>query len=145
MNIQIIVLTSTLLLSACSDRPESASEKNARHYDEKMLAMGDRTYNTHCATCHGYKGEGQPGWRQPGPDGKLLPPPLDNHGRSWRLSRSQIQQFILHGSPDGRGNMPAWKDKLTAQEINALTIWITSLWSDQIYLDWQTITEHGAQ
>lgn len=145
MNTRLIVLLSALLLSACGDKYEGASVKNARQYDEKILAMGERVFHSQCVVCHGYNGEGQPGWQQPGPDGKLKPPPLDNNGRTWRLSSSQIQQFILHGSPDGRGNMPAWNGKLTDQEISAVAVWITSLWSDQVYLDWQTKTEHGTQ
>ncbi|MBZ0105635.1 MAG: cytochrome c [Sulfuricella denitrificans] len=145
MNIKSFVLLSALLLAACGDKTGEPQKKNARHYDEKTLSMGDRVFHTHCAECHGYNGEGKPGWEQPGPDGKLLPPPLDNNGRSWRLSGMQIQQFILHGSPDGRGNMPAWKGKLTEQEIAAVSAWITSLWSDQVYLDWQTKAEHSTQ
>jgi mono/diheme cytochrome c family protein len=145
MNTRLIVLLSALFLSACGDKPDDAVKNSARHYDEKMLAMGDRVFHAHCAECHGHNGEGKPGWQQSGSDGKLLPPPLDNNGRSWRLSSSQIQQFILLGSPDGRGNMPPWQGKLSEQEISAVTIWITSLWSDQVYLDWQTKTEHGTQ
>lgn len=145
MYIKPFVLLCALLLAACSDKPQDKQERNARQYDEKTLAMGDRIFHAYCAECHGNNGEGKPGWQQPGPDGKLLPPPLDNNGRSWRLSSSQIQQFILHGSPDGRGNMPPWQGKLSDQEISAVAVWITSLWSDQVYLDWQTKTEHGAQ
>ncbi|MFH1494680.1 MAG: cytochrome c [Pseudomonadota bacterium] len=145
MNIKSIALLSALLLSACSDHPQGREDKNVRHYDEKTLAMGELIYNSHCATCHGYKGEGKTGWQQPGPDGKLPPPPLDGNGRTWRLSSTQIQQFIRLGSPDGRGNMPAWQGKLSEHEISAVAVWITSLWSDQVYLDWQTKTEHSTQ
>lgn len=141
MNIKPFVLLSALLLSACSDKPQDSVNKNTRHYDENMLAMGDRIYNAHCATCHAYKGEGQAGWQTPGPDGKLLPPPLDDKGRTWRLSSTQMKQFIKQGSPDGRGNMPAWQGKLNDQEIDAVASWITSLWSDATYLQWHTQVE----
>jgi mono/diheme cytochrome c family protein len=146
MNIKPLVLLSALLLSACSDnKPQDSQDKSARHYDEKTLALGNRTFQTHCAVCHGNKGEGQPGWQQPGPDGKLLPPPLDDTGRAWRLSGTQMQQFVREGSPHGRGNMPAWQGKLSDQEIDAVTNWITSLWSDQTYLDWKSKTEQSTQ
>ncbi|MDP1706170.1 MAG: cytochrome c [Sulfurimicrobium sp.] len=141
MSIKPIILLCALLLTACSDQPQDKQERNARQYDEKILALGDRTYNTHCATCHGHKGEGQPGWQQPGPDGKLMPPPLDDKGRSWRLSSSQIKEFIRQGSPHGRGNMPAWQGKLSDQEIDAVATWITSLWSDATFLQWHTQVE----
>ena len=144
MNIKPFVLLCVLLLSACSDKPQDAVDKNTRHYDEKTRAMGNRIFHDHCAECHGYNGEGKPGWQQAGADGKLLPPPLDDNGRTWRLSSSRMKQFIRQGSPDGRGNMPAWQDKLSDQEIDAVAIWITSLWSDATYLQWRTQVEKPA-
>lgn len=141
MNIKPHVLVCVLLLTACGDKPHEEQNKNARHYDEKTLALGDRTFHTHCTVCHGYSGEGKPDWQKPGPDGKLLPPPLDDKGRVWRLSSVQMKQFIRQGSPDGRGNMPAWQGKLSEQEIDALAVWITSLWSDATYLEWRTQVE----
>lgn len=32
--------------------------------------------------------------------------------------------------------MPAWQGKLSEQEIDDVTLWITSLWSDAVYLEW---------
>lgn len=32
--------------------------------------------------------------------------------------------------------MPAWKDKLSDQEILLIINWITSLWPDEIYDAW---------
>ena len=52
-----------------------------------------------------------------------------------------MKQFIRQGSPDGRGNMPAWQGKLSDHEIDDVATWTTSLWSDAIYLQWLTEVE----
>lgn len=124
------------LLAGCSDE-KPQDRHGSRQYDTNVLALGERVFQKNCAACHGYAGEAKPGWQKPGPDGKLLPPPLDDNGWTWRLSASQMKQFILQGSPAGRGNMPAWQGKLSEQELDAVVTWITSLWSDAIYMQWQ--------
>lgn len=134
----IIATLCAAMLAGCGDgakQPEIQG-KGPRQYDRNVLARGERVYLTNCAVCHGNGGEGKPGWQQPGPDGLLLPPPLDNNGRAWRLSSSQMNQFIRQGSPHGRSKMPAWQGKLSDQEIDEVVTWITSLWSDATYLEW---------
>jgi mono/diheme cytochrome c family protein len=147
MNKKLIITLSVALLSGCGDgnKPPEVQGKGPRQYDKNVLARGERVFQTNCAVCHGSGGEGKPNWQQPGPDGLLLPPPLDNNGRAWRLSSSQMKQFIRQGSPHGRSNMPAWQGKLSDQEIDEVVTCITSLWSDLIYLDWKTKIEHQAQ
>ena len=145
MKTQLLTLLCAALLAACgaNDKTPEVQGKGPRQYDKNLLARGERVFQTHCATCHGSGGEGKPGWQKPGPDGLLLPPPLDNNGRAWRLTSSQMQQFIRQGSPHGRSNMPAWQGKLTDQEIDEVATWITSLWSDAIYLEWLAKVEQA--
>jgi mono/diheme cytochrome c family protein len=143
MNTKLIITLSVALLAGCGDgtKPPEVQGKGLRQYDKNVLARGERVFMTNCAVCHGNGGEGKPNWQQPGPDGKLLPPPLDGNGRVWRLSSNQIKQFVHQGSPDGRANMPAWQGKLSDQAIDDAVTWITSLWSDAIYLEWLTRVE----
>jgi mono/diheme cytochrome c family protein len=143
MNKKLIITLSAALLAGCGDgaKPPEVQGRGLRQYDKNVLVRGERVFQTNCAVCHGSGGEGKPGWQQPGPDGLLLPPPLDNSGRAWRLSSDQMKQFIRQGSPHGRSNMPAWQGKLSGQEIDEVVIWITSQWSDAIYLEWLTKTE----
>lgn len=141
MNAKFFIILCVALLPACSDSTQQSQGKSPRQYDKTALAQGERVFQTNCATCHGYSGEAKPGWQNPGPDGKLQPPPLDDSGRAWRLTSSQIKQFIHQGSPAGRSHMPAWQGKLTEQEIDNVTTWITSLWSDAVYLGWLTRVE----
>ena len=138
MNTKFLIILCAALLAGCGEsgkQPETQG-KGLRQYDKNMLARGERVFQTNCAVCHSNGGEGKPGWQQPGPDGMFLPPPLDGNGRAWRLSSSQMKQFIRQGSPHGRSNMPAWQGKLTDPEIDEVVTWITSLWSDTVYLEW---------
>jgi len=143
MSMKLIITLSVALLAGCGEdaKPPEVQGKGLRQYDKNMLMRGERVFQTNCAVCHGSGGEGKPGWQQPGPDGLLLPPPLDNNGRAWRLSSSQMKQFIRQGSPHGRSNMPAWQGKLSDQEIDEVVTWITAQWSDAIYLEWVTKVE----
>lgn len=146
MNKTLILSLGLALLAGCGEdakQPE-VQGKGLRQYDKNVLARGERVFMTNCAVCHSNGGEGKPNWQQPGPDGKLLPPPLDSNGRVWRLSSNQMQQFVHQGSPDGRANMPAWQGKLSEQEISDVVTWITSLWSDAVYMEWKTKAERPA-
>ncbi len=145
MNIKPLVLLCALILSACSQPSGDAQNEKLRQFAPQRLAQGERIFHTHCSSCHGWNGEGQAGWQKPGLNGALLPPPLDDSGRTARLNSKQIVAFIRHGSPDGRGAMPAWENKLSEEEIDDVTLWITSLWSDRVYLEWQTNIKRDAQ
>ena len=133
------------LLAGCGDgakQPEIQG-KGPRQYDKSVLARGERVFQTHCATCHGVNGEAKPDWRIRGADGKMPPPPLDDSGHAWHHPRAWLKQMVVQGSPAGLGNMPAWGGKLSAQEIDEVVTYVTSLWSDAIYLQWLTKVEQA--
>lgn len=46
--------------------------------------------------------------------------------------------MIKHGVlGTAAGNMPAYEGKLTDQEIGGIVVWITLLWSDEVYNYWR--------
>lgn len=141
MNKYLTFMLGLALIAACGDGQRSPGQDAARTYDKTVLARGERVYVAHCAQCHGPNGEAKPDWRKPDAEGKYPPPPLDDSGHAWHHRRAWLTAFIRQGSPAGQGNMPAWGGKLTEQEIDDVVTWITSLWSDQIYLEWRTKIE----
>lgn len=145
MKTQLLTLLCAALLAACgaNDKPPEVQGKGLRQYDRNLLARGERVFQTHCATCHGFNGEAKPDWRIRGADGKMPPPPLDDSGHAWHHPRAWLKQMVFQGSPTGQGNMPAWGDKLSAQEIDDVVTYVTSLWSDAIYLQWLTKVEQA--
>jgi len=56
-----------------------------------------------------------------------------------------LKKIIREGSSPGIGGMPAWDKKLTNQEIDDVIVWITSIWSDEIYNIWYQEIEQKQQ
>jgi mono/diheme cytochrome c family protein len=137
-------------LSACNKAPEPVSaqtspaarsssdeEPLARNLDPAQVARGQAIYRQHCVECHGVAGKGQPGdWRVRNADGNYPPPPLDDSAHAWHHPTAVLLEAIRDGSPQGEGNMPAWKGKLSEQEMQDVVAYIKSLWSDHVYRLW---------
>lgn len=115
----------------------AAAVNAERRYDAAQIARGAALFARHCATCHGAHGQGtiQP-WNVRGPGGLWPPPPLDDSAHAWHHSTAALAQAIRAGSPPGEGNMPAWERRLTPEQIADLVVWITALWSDEVYRLW---------
>ena len=94
---------------------------------------GQVNYVTHCASCHGVSGEGQPNWLIPGPDGTLLAPPHDNTGHTWHhgdgylfaVTKRGGSPFKMPGQPSG---MPGFDAQMTDGEIVEVIQYIKGFW-----------------
>ena len=115
----------------------------ARKLSPEKIKRGEEVYRKNCASCHGPNGEATPGWRTPGPDGRYPPPPLDGSAHAWHHSTETLKKMIEEGSVDGA--MPAWKGKLTDQQIGDVIVWIKSLWPDEVYDIWYEEIENKPQ
>lgn len=109
-----------------------------RQVDFATISHGARLYQANCAECHGREGQGAPDWRQRQPDGMFPPPPLNGTGHAWHHPRRMLHHVIANGSPGG-GNMPAWREKLSDQEIDAIISWFQSKWGDDVYAAWYSM------
>ncbi len=107
-----------------------------RWYAFQHVTQGAKVFQENCASCHGKTGGGAPNWKQMGKDGKYPPPPLNGTGHAWHHPLNMLFYTVKNGSPGGQGNMPAWKDKLTDDEIVAAIAWFQSRWKDEIYQAW---------
>ncbi len=147
----LLILLPTLLLAACDKAPETAAALPSisgpsvevedgpldRQSDPVQVARGRAVYDAHCMTCHGPEGKGQPGdWRIRDAQGNYPPPPLDDSAHAWHHPTAVLLEAVRDGSPGGQGNMPAWKDKLTEEQMQDVVAYIKSLWSDPVYRLW---------
>jgi mono/diheme cytochrome c family protein len=145
----LAVLLMGLMLSACDKAPDSATAPAPtpqagadtvslnRDLDPVQVVRGRVIYDQHCAECHGAQGKGQPGdWRVRDTEGKFPPPPLDDSAHAWHHPTAVLLEVTREGSPQGQGNMPAWKDKLSEQDMQDVVVYIKTLWSDQVYRHW---------
>lgn len=89
-----------------------------------------------CASCHGNHAEGTKNWRKLNKDGKYPPPPLNGTAHAWHHSLKVLGDIIKDGTTDIGGDMPAWKDKLSEEEVENILVFIQALWADEIYAVW---------
>jgi mono/diheme cytochrome c family protein len=108
-----------------------------QHQDHAVVNLGKAIYAENCASCHGVVLEGQANWRQRDAEGYLPAPPHDETGHTWHhpdpylflMTKYGIEEMIGKSYPN---NMPAYKDKLTDEEILAVLSYIKSTWSSGI-------------
>ncbi len=121
-----------------SNRQAAPQLHNLRPDDPQVLRVGARIYAQQCAACHGAKGEGQPHWRDRGPDGLLPAPPHDASGHTWHHPDEQLFAITKQGlaqlinQPDYRTAMPIYDDVLSDNEIVAVLSWIKAQWPPEI-------------
>jgi mono/diheme cytochrome c family protein len=142
-----MLVAALLGLTACDDSkkisglPVPAAPQ--RQFDTQQLALGKQVFKKHCAVCHGDQAQGDAHWRQRDANGHFPPPPLNGSGHAWHHSTEVLSDVIRDGSPQGQGNMPAWKGKLTAQEIAAVVTWLQSTWPQPVYDTWFEMQQRG--
>lgn len=105
--------------------------------DARVLARGREVYMAHCAACHGARLEGQPHWRERGPDGRLPAPPHDATGHTWHHADEALFRMTKLGIaeaanlPGYDSAMPAYRGVLSDADIVAVLSWIKSQWPPQ--------------
>lgn len=116
----------------------AAAQHSLRPDDPQVLRAGERIYAQQCAACHGARGEGQPDWRDRGPDGLLPAPPHDPSGHTWHHPDEQLFAITKQGlaqlinQSDYRTAMPIYGGVLSDDEIVAVLSWIKAQWPPDI-------------
>lgn len=110
--------------------PEFISPSNTA-----LVTRGKIIYEQNCASCHGFKLEGQPDWRQRLPNGRLPAPPHDVTGHTWHHPDHVLIDIVKHGlvpgktAPEGyESDMPAYSGLLKDEDIPAVLAYIKSSW-----------------
>ncbi|MCB0182785.1 MAG: cytochrome c [Caldilineaceae bacterium] len=125
---RIMFILLILLLSACTNSEQALSAD---------VVLGKTIYEANCAACHGMQGEGQPNWKQAGPDGKLPAPPHDSTGHTWHHPDGLLLEIIAQGGGAPNSDMPAYAETLTQTEMEAVLAYIKTFW-DARDLEFQT-------
>lgn len=114
--------------------------------DMQKVNLGKKVYAQNCAACHGANLEGQPNWKQPGPDGRLPAPPHNESGHTWHHPDSYLIHVVKESLTPGvdkpigyQNNMPAFGKILSDSEVIAVLTYIKSTWSID-YQEWQEET-----
>ncbi len=104
--------------------------------EERRVDADASLYSQHCASCHGARGEGASGWREPNEQGDLPSPPHDATGHSWRHADAVLYEMIAKGWRDPFNKtetltMPAFGGVLTPKEIAAVIAYLKTLWTPE--------------
>ncbi len=79
---------------------------------QEVLALGEHIYSSTCIACHGENGSGGTG------------PVLNSQQILSRKTDEQIKETVINGGHRPNSSMPAFGDRLTAVEIDALVSFI---------------------
>ena len=105
-------------------------------HDPQQAVSGRRIYQTQCASCHGVRGEGAPGWEQPNEQGELPAPPHNRDGHTWKHADGVLYDTVKNGWRDPfnkteRLTMPAFGQTLSPKEIRAVIDYLKTLWTPE--------------
>ena len=133
-----------LVLGACGkDEPAApatpAPTVTAPRFDAVSIARGHELFIGQCAECHGPQAQGHPDWQTPSNGQFAAAPPLDGTGNDWKKSRAELAAVILKGvrrPGDKIDVMPAWKGRMSDQDIEDVLNYLQSLWPPEVYEAW---------
>jgi len=100
-----------MILAIACNNPDETSGGQISNEDD-MLEYGKKVYESQCVNCHAMNGKAK----------VAECPDLSKSG----LSETEIGDLIYHG----KGQMPAYKEKLGEPEINALAKFVKNFRTD---------------
>ena len=116
----VVFWTGLLVVSACaagaaSGVPTAAAPQKGR---AAQVERGRAVYADRCARCHGADGQGRTRL------GETVEPP-DLSDRAWQRKHSNAH--MISSVANGLGQMPAFKKKLSRQDIAAAVAYVRTL------------------
>ena len=128
------------LLVACGEPAVEESRVDSRN--AAKVALGAKLYAENCAVCHGAKLEGQPNWREKLTNGRMPAPPHDESGHTWHHTDQVLFGITKQGLVPGKyappgyaSDMPAFRGKLSDDDIWAVLSFIESHWKTKELLE----------
>lgn len=142
------MLLIALTVAACGAtnraEPPSGAEGTPPPPDTALAAEGKVLYDGHCASCHGIDGAGADDWKTPNADGSYPPPPQDSTGHTWHHSDRVLVELIADGSDYPGSRMPAFGDRLSTDQIQAVLEYIKTWWGpDERAFQWEVSQRDG--
>lgn len=104
------------ILAACGGAPEVDPAETA-----DPATLGQRTFASWCAPCHGSSGEGF--------INALDAPALNGKGETYLLTDDEIMAAIVDGGADSGGKMSPLGDQLSHEQEMAVLYYTHTLWT----------------
>jgi mono/diheme cytochrome c family protein len=143
--VSLLVTVAAAMLAGCSEENPAVSAMQIaresepslpRWYDQQQVSRGNKLFQANCAVCHKPDASGTTDWRTTDANGNYPPPPLNGTAHTWHHPLSVLRRTVHRGGIPLGGTMPAFGDKLNADEIDAILAWVQSNWSDEVYNAW---------
>lgn len=137
MRKSVLAIVLTAGTAGCGETSSQWDDPRADPGDAGRVALGERVYAQHCASCHGAKLEGQPNWRSRLANDRRPAPPHDETGHTWHHPDRMLFAITKNGlvppyAPAGyESDMPAFGGKLSDDEIWAVLAFIKSRWTSR--------------
>jgi thiol:disulfide interchange protein DsbC len=131
-----MIIRSLLAMFLLSVTHQSFAAETNRWYSDKQVAAGNRLYQQNCAACHGQNAEATPDWKTTDARGNYPPPPLNGSAHAWHHDLDLLRRTIREGGAKLGGQMPAFENRLNAEEIDSVIAFFQSQWPDEIYQRW---------
>ncbi len=141
MSAVLRAMLTAAVIAGCGDSAAPGEDRRADPSDAAKVALGEKLYAQHCASCHGARLEGQADWRKRLPNGRLPAPPHDESGHTWHHPDSVLFGITRNGlvppyaPQDYESDMPAFGGKLSDEEIWAVLAYIKTYWKSRAVLD----------
>lgn len=137
----LAVLVAAILAGCTAIRPERRESPPAQQTPSNPITRGAELYNANCLGCHG---------GAIGGDMMDIPPPHNANGHTWHHPDCQLIDVVLNGSggmgemmrrmmgvPENAPRMPAFRGKLTEEDVEAILAYIKTWWTEEQRV-WQT-------
>ena len=105
-------------------------------YTPDQVAAGEKVFQQYCASCHGQNAEATPHWKQVDANGFYPPPPLNGTAHAWHHDLPVLREQIREGGVKIGGQMPAFEQILTAEQIDQAIAFFQSQWPEDLYDRW---------
>ncbi|MEX0864196.1 MAG: cytochrome c [Acidimicrobiia bacterium] len=132
----VAAIAAGILLSACGRSSDPGEPPGP-----DRVAVGAELYQQNCASCHRPDLSGDPDWKTPNVDGSYPPPPHDSSGHTWHHPDRVLIEIIRDGSDFPQSRMPAFGDRLTEDEIEAILEFFKDNWGPDERAYQQQVTE----
>ncbi len=135
LTVAVLVLAPAFLFAGCSKGSNSSTTTTTTTQATiapaastgPMVTLGVATFNANCATCHGSKGQGQPGAFPPLDANTVVtgdPKPLI------KIIKTGLTGPVKINGSTYNGQMPAWSGTLSDAQLSAVTTYIRGAWSN---------------
>jgi mono/diheme cytochrome c family protein len=125
------------LIVSCSKNSDEP-KVDGRWYTQSQITFGEKIFQNNCAVCHGNNAQGTFNWKKSLADGSYPPPPLNGSAHTWHHPMAMLKRTIEKGGIALGGKMPAFQDKLSDEEIEAVIAYFQNKWNSEIYEIWKS-------